>query len=169
MSNVTLREALEKAKIPASPKFLAPPVSNPATSYPNRFIDSYERVALTNSWYDALKVSCLPIFLEKATLAWFRQYTTTQSNADQRFLGGIQLNSIRAKNAPAMEKKKEGQRKTKHAVDYHLQEIGTAALNVTAGSSDILLPHVVVWERRRHRKSKEVVCLWKSRALCGSL
>ncbi|XP_063924688.1 uncharacterized protein LOC135138640 [Zophobas morio] len=83
MSNVTLREALEKAKIPALPKFLAPPLFNPATSDPNSFIDTYERVALTNSWDDALKISYLPIFLEKAALAWFRQYTTTQSNAEK--------------------------------------------------------------------------------------
>ncbi|KAJ3652239.1 hypothetical protein Zmor_018220 [Zophobas morio] len=83
MSNVTLREALEKAKIPALPKFLAPPLFNPATSDPNSFIDTYERVALTNSWDDALKISYLPIILEKAALAWFRQYTTTQSNAEK--------------------------------------------------------------------------------------
>ena len=38
--------ALEKAKIPALPKFLVPPVFNPATLDPNSFIDTKERVAL---------------------------------------------------------------------------------------------------------------------------
>ena len=59
MSNVTLHEALEKAKIPASPKFLAPPVFNPAMSDP----EICEKVALTNSWDDALKIAYLPFFL----------------------------------------------------------------------------------------------------------
>ncbi|KAJ8965516.1 hypothetical protein NQ317_016788 [Molorchus minor] len=81
MANITLTEAVNAARTPATPKFISPPTFNPTNGNALSYVRTYDRTAAANGWTDAYKISYFGTFLEGAAGIWYQEYKGVLTNA----------------------------------------------------------------------------------------
>lgn len=80
MADTTIQEANTAGRTPAIPKFLCPPIFNPATDNPLNFIRCYERCAAANGWDNILKMNYFGSFLDGAAVCWYNKFVREAEN-----------------------------------------------------------------------------------------
>ncbi|KAL1487715.1 hypothetical protein ABEB36_015622 [Hypothenemus hampei] len=83
--NITLANALNRPREPASPRFMAPTTFNPSSSQVVSFLSHYEAAANCNGWDDAYKIMYYRNFLDGPANEWYQQYAGDIANSNNNW------------------------------------------------------------------------------------